>query len=69
MVCGVSFAVPFREGVCGEGIDENSVADGDGLPQPKNAAKGDVVPLGLFGKGLLSWPDDGDSVSPPADAF
>lgn len=40
-------------GDTGEGMEENSVPDGDGFPQPNRAAKGEVAP-GDFGNGLLS---------------
>jgi hypothetical protein len=50
----VSFA--FLLGDSGEGIDENSVADGDALDQPNRVAKGDAW-LGDFGSGLFTCGD------------
>lgn len=49
-----SFA--FLLGESGEGMDEKSVTDGDGLDQPNKVANGDTA-LGDLGNGLLSCGD------------
>ena len=51
---GYSLIEPSRlTGDIGEGIEENSVPEGEFVPQPNKAAKGDAAP-GDLGSGLLS---------------
>lgn len=50
LLCCASF--PFLAGDKGDEMDENSVTDGEGLPQPKREAKGEAGGPGDFGSGL-----------------